>query len=186
MLIIRGMKKTFLIIGMLLSFPAFAKVEVHFTPSKACEESIIDLINNSNKTIDAAVYSINNTHIVSALKKAHNRGVRLRILTDKLQASSKSSKVLDLYEFGINIKVNSKFKIEHNKFAIFDHSSVSTGSFNWTNPASAKNSENCVFLIKDKHTVNAYQQRFENLWLINSKTKSDNWFERKLYQRQNL
>lgn len=174
------MKKIFLTIFLLFTTPAFAELEVYFTPSRTCEDSIVNLIRLSQKTVDAAVYSINNDQIVSALKEAHNRGVHLRILTDKLQAGSKSSKVLDLYRYGINIKVNTKFKIEHNKFAVFDGTKLSTGSFNWTNPASEKNSENCLFITKDEQVVASYEKRFNELWNLNSDIKSDNWFERKL------
>ena len=174
------MKKIVLMLIIFLIKPVCAEMEVYFTPSSACEDSIVSLIKQSQKTIDIAVYSINNDQIVSALKEAHNRGVSLRILTDRLQASSKNSKVLDLYQYGINIKVNSKYKIEHNKFAVFDGFTVSTGSFNWTNPASQKNSENCLFVTRDIKTVVAYAQRFNELWGLNSDIKSHNWFERKL------
>ena len=78
-----------------------------------CEKTIVEFIDNSKETIDVAIYSINNDKIVEVLKKAHHQGVKLRILTDKLQASSKSSKVIDLYKGGVNICVNSIHKIEH-------------------------------------------------------------------------
>ena len=173
------MKKIFLLIVVFVCFPVYAKVEVHFTPSTRCEDSIVGLINSSGKTIDIAVYSINNNQIVNALKNAHNRGVKLRILTDKLQASSKYSKAVDLYLYGIDIKVNSKYKIEHNKFAIFDGNKISTGSFNWTESASLKNSENCVFVTQDKKTIDAYKKRFNELWRLNTSKKSRRWFNRK-------
>ena len=156
-----------------------AKVEVSFTPSKSCENSIVSLINKSRYKIDIAVYSINNDQIVRALKKAHDRGVKIRILTDRLQAAGKSSKVLDLYRYGINIRVHSKNKIEHNKFAVFDEKTATTGSYNWTNPASVKNSENCLFLTDNKDIIEKYNNRFKYLWQINTKFASDKWFERK-------
>ena len=175
------MKKILFVIALIIfvCLPCSAKVDVKFTPSTDCEDSIIGYINNSVNTIDIAVYSINNEKIVSALKQAHDRGVKLRILTDKLQASAKSSKVIDLYKYGINIRVNSKHKIEHNKFAIYDRRVASTGSFNWTNPATDKNSENCLFLIQDEAAVSKYCKRFEQLWSMNSQQKSDNWFKNK-------
>lgn len=174
------MKKVLFVIILLifLSFPCFARIDVKFTPSKQCEKTIVEFIDNSQETIDAAVYSINNDKIVEALKKAHHRGVKLRILTDKLQASSKSSKVIDLYKDGVNIRVNSRHKIEHNKFAVYDQKIASTGSFNWTNPASNKNSENCLFLEGNLNIINKYIVRFEQLWKENTKTKSDKWFEK--------
>lgn len=156
--------------------PCNAKVNIQFTPSRKCENSIITFIEKAKKSIDIAVYSINNNKIVETLKKAHDRGVKIRILTDRLQASGKSSKVIELYQYGINIRVHSKYKIEHNKFAIYDGKAASTGSYNWTNPASDKNSENCVFLTQDKNSVEDYQNRFDYLWSINTKKKSEKWF----------
>lgn len=135
---------------------------------------------NSKISIDAAVYAINNDEIVKALKKASRRGVKIRILTDRFQASNRSSKVRELHDCGINIRVHSKYKIEHNKFAVFDGKIASSGSYNWTNPATSKNSENCIFFNRNKEAVKEYLDRFEYLWKINTKKKSDEWFERKI------
>ena len=115
------MHKGFIISLLLLwqAYPSYAGMSVFFTPSDKCEISIIGEINKAEENIDAAVYAINNQDIVDALKDAHRRGVKIRILTDRLQASQKKSKVRELHDFGINIRVNSKHKIEHNKFAVF-------------------------------------------------------------------
>lgn len=156
--------------------PAQSKVEVRFTPSHKCENKIVQLIDESQKTIDAAVYSINNSQIVDALLKAEKRGVKVRILTDRLQAAGKSSKVRFMHRRGLNIRVHSKNKIEHNKFAVFDGNKATTGSYNWTNPASEKNSENCVFFIRNKGAVQSYQTHFDYLWRINTRQKSEEWF----------
>ncbi|MBP5534560.1 MAG: hypothetical protein J6Y03_03540 [Alphaproteobacteria bacterium] len=172
------MKKVLLCLLLLFSTTAFGKIEVYFSPSTDCEDKLVDLINNSTETIDVAVYSINNDNIVNALKKAQDRGVRMRVLTDRTQASGKSSKVRELYDSGVNIKVHSKHKIEHNKFAIFDGKMASTGSYNWTNPASNKNSENCVFFIEEQEVIAKYQERFDYLWEINTKNASDTWFNK--------
>ena len=175
------MRKTILLLYLLsghVTSTAFAATTVAFTPSSECESMIIEQINKAQLSIDAAVYTINNPNIVTALLNAHKRRVKVRILTDKLQAANKYSLVPLMYKNGLNIKVNSKYKIEHNKFAVFDYSSVITGSFNWTNAASQKNSENCLLITDEPQTLNAYQTRFEHLWLVNLKSKSDNWFEK--------
>ena len=151
-------------------------MKAFFSPSLNCENNIVRRIDKAQKSIDAAVYSINNKDIVKALKRAHDRGVKIRILTDRLQAGKRTSKVIELHDYGIKIRVNSKHKIEHNKFAIYDTKVASTGSFNWTNSATNKNSENCLFLIQDEISVGKYRERFEKLWNLNSKQKSDNWF----------
>ena len=121
--------------------------KVAFSPSKECENTIISLIKHSEK-IDIVVFDINNNNIVEALQKAEKQGKKIRILTDKRQAATNASKVIDLYKAGINIRVNSKNKIEHNKFAVFDNKYVITGSYNWTNPASERNSENCLLSVE--------------------------------------
>ena len=157
---------------------ACAQTDVFFSPSKKCENTLVDFINNAQESIDVAVYSINNTNLVKALKQAHDRGIKIRILTDRLQAAGKSSKVPELYAYGMNVRVHSKFKIEHNKFAIFDGKKASTGSYNWTNPASDKNSENCVFFTDNMAVVSDYQKRFDYLWQINTKKASDDWFSK--------
>ena len=179
-----AMKKVFVLfimVGLFWFLPLRAEIEIAFTPSDECENRIVNLINNSEQSIDVAVYSINNTDIVEALKSAHDRKINLRILTDKLQAAGKHSKVMELYKYGVNIRVHSKNKIEHNKFAIFDGNVVSTGSYNWTNAASDKNSENCLFLIKEPDNINKYQKRFEELWSVNSEEKSKRWFEKRIH-----
>ena len=114
------MVRILLIALLFLSISAKAEVEVHFSPSKECENGLVKRIGEAEEYIDAAVYSINNKSIVNALKQAHDRGIQIRILTDRLQAAGNSSAVKDLRSYGINIRVHTKNKIEHNKFAIFD------------------------------------------------------------------
>lgn len=159
---------------------AEAKMEVLFTPSSQCENRIEELIDKAKFRVDIVVYAINNDKLVEAIERAHARGVKIRILTDRLQAAGKSSQVLRLYKNGINIRVHSVNKIEHNKFAIYDGNKASTGSYNWTNPASRKNSENCLFIVSNKNTIQDYQNRFNYLWQINKKSKSDKWFAKRL------
>lgn len=148
---------------------------VFFSPGLDCENNIIQNINDSNETIDAAVYAITNDEIVAALKNAHDRGVKIRILTDKTQATNKKSLVREIRDYGINIRVHTKHRIEHNKFAIYDGARLSTGSYNWTRNASANNSENCIFLDPGDPAINDYQRRFNQLWQINTETKSSEW-----------
>lgn len=161
----------------LASFDTNAGIFVSFSPHGNCEQMIVNKINSAQKNIDAAVYSINNDNIVQALINARRRGVKIRILTDRFQAKGKSSKVKYLYDNDINIRVHSYFKIEHNKFAIYDGVQGSTGSFNWTNPAEKKNSENCIFFDNVDGIVDKYTNRFEYLWIKNTKKYSDAWIE---------
>lgn len=148
--------------------------EVYFSPSNDCENHIVENIQNSKKTIDIAVYAINNDKIVNALIEANKKSdIKIRILSDSIQAAGKSSKIPQLYKSGLNIKIHSVNKIMHNKFAIFDKDHAVNGSYNWTNPASVANNENCVFFdAKEDNIIKKYDEEFERLWIINSIEKS--------------
>lgn len=135
-------------------------IRVFFTPSTECERNIVQEIEKAHK-IRAAVYSITNQSIYNALVKAHNRGVDIKIVTDRTQSKGKGSLVGNLKKAGIPVLTNHKHKIEHNKFAVFDDSMVVTGSYNWTTNASKYNSENCVFFDQ---MADKYSHRFEYLW----------------------
>lgn len=87
------LKKVFLFLFVLVAFGVKAENLVYFSPKGNCEKMIVNRINSAEKTIDAAVYSINNDNIVNALIEAKKRGVKVRILTDKIQAKGISSKV---------------------------------------------------------------------------------------------
>lgn len=152
---------------LLCNITAFATVEVYFSPSTECEDRIVKAIEESRTEIMAAVYSVNNRKIAQALQAAKGRGVKVRLLTDAVQAASHSSLALPLLAQGLDVRLHSKFKIEHNKFGIYDGKLVSTGSFNWTGPAARSNSENCVFL-DDSATLAKFKERFEFLWNKNT------------------
>ncbi len=154
---------TILTLAATVAFPT----EVYFSPSPDCENRIVRSIDESKAEILAAVYSINNRKIIDALESAKKRGVKIRILTDYIQATQKNSGVAAMIQAGLDVRVHSKFKLEHNKFGIYDGKLVSTGSFNWTGPASRSNSENCIFLA-EAEIAGKYRERFEFLWLKNS------------------
>ena len=158
-----------------ISFLALSRMilgaEVYFSPSTECEDRIVKAIHESKQEIVVAVYSLNNRKIADSLREAKKRGVKIEILTDSIQAAQKSSLALPLLNEGFNLKLHSKYKIEHNKFAVFDNSLVETGSFNWTGPASRSNSENCIFL-NETEVVKKYRERFTFLWEKNSKEAS--------------
>lgn len=101
----------------------------------------------SQYSIDIAVYSISDSEIYNALLRAKDRGIKIRIVTDRLQVSQ-SQTVKDLYNAGFDIKISNGFNngMMHNKYAIFDGQYVITGSFNWSNNAENYNWENAIIL----------------------------------------
>lgn len=157
----------------------FCKTAAYFSPGLDCETQVINLIENAQKTIDVAIYTLTNEPIVEALENAYKRGVQVRILTDRLQAANKYAKAVYLHQKGIDIRVHTKHRIEHNKFMVVDGQKMITGSYNWTDSATWKNSENCLVLWEEPKTIERYQKRFEYLWELNTRQKSDQWFKNK-------
>jgi phosphatidylserine/phosphatidylglycerophosphate/cardiolipin synthase-like enzyme len=158
---------------------ADAKTDVHFSKHGGCEKRVVGLIAHSKEFIDVAMYSLNNKKIIDALEKAKNNGVKIRILVDRLQGTGVNKKVtLALKHEGFDIRIHSKNKIQHNKFAIFDGKSIITGSFNWTESAENANEENCITLSAKK-VVATYEDRFDKyLWVVNTEEKSQKAFEK--------
>lgn len=157
-------------------------VEVFFSPGSDCEKQIVDSINGAQKEIVAAVYSLNNKNIVESLKRAHQRKVAVRILTNRLQASNRASKTTELWQAKLPIRVHSVHRIEHNKFGVFDEKKAITGSFNWTNAAQNVNSENCVVLTEE-NAVQAFHNRFEHLWQVNAESQSTPFIKKLISKR---
>lgn len=142
-------------------------VEVFFTPSLECEDRIVKAINQSKTEIVAVVNSLSNARIVNALKRAKRRGVSVQILTDRAQAASARSRVLELVQNHVDLKLHSRHSGEQNRFAIFDGKLAVSGSYNWTQASTLNHSENCL-ILPEATAVAAYKKRFRDLWHQNS------------------
>jgi phosphatidylserine/phosphatidylglycerophosphate/cardiolipin synthase-like enzyme len=142
--------------------PTVSWKKVYFTPGPDCENNIISRLSNA-KTIDIAVYSITNENIVNAIIAAHKRGAKVRVMTDKVQAAGRHSRVKELIDAGVPVRFNVGHRLMHNKFAIFDGREMKTGSFNWTHSATHKNSEDCMFFRQEG---SVYSDRYEYLWKL--------------------
>lgn len=174
MLLLQKKLQTIIFSIVLLFFAntAYARdIEVYFTPSDAPIEKIINLINNSKKSIDVAMYSFTSRPLAQSLINAKKRGVKVRVLLDGEwnNPKNKFSKFAYLIKNGLDIrfakahKYYDRYGIMHNKFAIFDDKIVETGSLNWTAQAPKANDEN-VLIIDRIDIANVYKKQFEELW----------------------
>lgn len=171
----------------LISFLCFgfstAYAESIVLQEEECEKKLIELIETSKKYIDVSVYSINNKKLVDALIAAHQRGIKIRVLTDKIQAAGKSSRIWEIIAAKIPLRVHTHKRIMHTKVAIYDGLSVSSGSFNWTEPAVHKNEEVCDIFINEPQYASQHQKLFDQRWIANSQEKSDQWLAKKQKER---
>ncbi|HNU60722.1 MAG TPA: phospholipase D family protein [Methanofastidiosum sp.] len=151
-----------LIFVLLLNTTLASKLDVCFTPPSGCSEKIIEEINNSKASIYVQAYGFTSKKIADSLINAHLRGVKVQVILDRSNMSKKGySKLMDLKEAGIDISLDIVPGIAHNKVMIIDEKKVITGSFNFTEAADKRNSEN-VIIIEDKETVKQYLNNWYN------------------------
>jgi phosphatidylserine/phosphatidylglycerophosphate/cardiolipin synthase-like enzyme len=148
-----------------------AHIVVLFSPTSvtgaSIRDEIIRRIDATTRTLDVAMYTFNEPSLSEALIRAKGRGVALRVILDTAQAHQTNSQSDTLAAAGIPLKLMKGIRangIMHHKMAIYDGSTVQTGSFNWTDNASCCSWENAVFLT-DQPIVTRYQQEFERMWV---------------------
>ena len=128
------------------------------------EQAILDLINGATQTIDYCVYNTSRTFIVNALKAAHQRGVRVRVLTDNQTWNG----ALDPPPPFPVFYGSPGDGIMHNKFIVVDadlpdKAAVLTGSMNFTNNNLFEDYNN-VLIVHDQALAQAYTTEFEEMW----------------------
>jgi phosphatidylserine/phosphatidylglycerophosphate/cardiolipin synthase-like enzyme len=129
---------------------------------------LVNVINSANSTLDIAIYSLTEEDIVNAIAAAETRGVSVRILTDKSESKTASqSNALDsLKADGIPIKINSHSGLMHMKVTIADNSTVTTGSYNYSNEATYENDEVLV-IIHSPSIAQVWDNEFQSMWTDN-------------------
>lgn len=138
-------------------------VEVCFSPGGDAEKAVVGEIDRANRAIDVAVYSLTSGEIASALVRARERGVAVRVVLDKNGQAVEASKTGLLSSGDVWVKTYSGDGLMHNRFAVVDGEAVITGSFDWTAAAEEKNQEN-LLVIRDTGISDIFKEKFEEYW----------------------
>lgn len=141
------------LLTLLLSVYAFGYDKVYFLPesSTKTEKRIINILKNSNSTIDIAMYNFTHKKFYKAIKKAIKNGVKVTIIYNKTKL--KFDKKINL------IKTKRK---QHIKLAIIDDKYVIYGSANWKKESFGENYE-IVNITDDKIRVKKFIKIYEQL-----------------------
>ena len=108
-------------------------------------------IDAASKTLDVCVFTITCNEIADAdaVARAHERGVKVRVISDDEQAHSTGSDLPSNRDAGIPVRTDAASTHMHHKFAIVDGATyLINGSFNWTRQAVLGNQENVVIARK--------------------------------------
>ncbi|HZV44360.1 MAG TPA: phospholipase D-like domain-containing protein, partial [Saprospiraceae bacterium] len=125
--------------------------------------NVISLIDQVSQTLDIAVYNAGSTLIIEAIKRAVNRGVQVRYITDDETSNTVLAGITSfpiLYRSGDGIM--------HNKFMIGDADNPTaawlwTGSTNWT-IGQLSSDPNHAYFIRDQALALNYKREFDEIW----------------------
>lgn len=146
-------------------------VEVGFSPEGSAEALVLKVIGTAKQTIRLSGYSFTSPRIVRALVEAQRNGVDVKVVLDhkentSMDHSGKARAAMNLLvEAGITVRTNARYAIHHDKFIVVDSAHVETGSFNYTDAAARRNSENALVIWDDPELAATYlshwQSRFD-------------------------
>lgn len=139
------------------------KSSAYFSPGDDCLNRIRRLISEARYSLDICVFTITDNRIVERIIEAHNRGIKVRIISDNDKSFDLGSDMDRLEKTGIPCRFDATDAHMHHKYAIADGKTLLNGSFNWTRSASNPNNEN-ILVTNDPKLLDLYKVSFENLW----------------------
>lgn len=142
-----------------------AEHEVYFSPGDECAEAIISQLDSARSTLKICVFTISDNRLSTAILRAFQRGVHVRIISDNDKAYDDGSDIEKLARGGVDVRIDRSSHHMHHKFAIIDKQRVMTGSYNWTRSAALYNQENILITDAEK-VVEKYLLEFKRLWGI--------------------
>lgn len=139
------------------------KISIYFSPYDRASEKIIPIIDNARKYIYVPAYLITHQGITSALIRAKQRNIDVKIIIDTNSTSTRNTKYLMLRQNKIPVKTENYAGKLHSKSMIIDDKYVITGSMNFSNSGENKNDEN-VLIIENPKLAKEYKEFFTYLW----------------------
>jgi len=150
-----------LLLSLLVSTQLNARpIETCFSPSQQCAPKLISLISSAQHSLSIAIYNITNMQLTDAIIAVHQRGVPVKVVADRGQASFNITKLVNA---GVPLKYGNQVGIMHHKFVVIDSSILETGSYNYSYAAESKNQENQVY-VYDLDVIASFSNQFSQMW----------------------
>ena len=130
-----------------------------FGPEDPMVETVVSVLSGARRSVDVAMFTITDDRISEALLAAHQRGVRVRIVSDGAKAHDPGSDAWSLDRAGVPLRLDPSPDHMHHKFAVVDAAILINGSYNWTRAADDRNRENFT-LSEEPALVRRYERAF--------------------------
>jgi len=147
--------------------PSAGTLEVAFSPNEGTEHLVVKVIDSAIFQIRVLSYSFTSAPVTEALLRAKHRGVDVRIVADEKNNisedhSGKARAALSaLSTAGADVRTIRVYPIHHDKVVVVDGKTVELGSFNYSDAAAHKNSENVLVNWDNEKLAQVYLGHFE-------------------------
>lgn len=147
--------------------PATGVVEVAFSPNEGAESLVIKVIDSARTRIQALSYSFTSAPITEAMIRAKRRGVQVQLVADEKNnvsedRSGKARAALSaMVNAGIDVRTIGVYAIHHDKVLVVDGDTVQLGSFNYSDAAAHRNSENVLVNWHNPKLAQVYLTHFD-------------------------
>lgn len=140
--------------------PIDRNVSIYFSPNGGATAAVVAELDAAKDTIDVQAYSFTSAPIAKAVKDAHERGVKVRVILDRSQRTARYSSATYLLNAGVPTFIDAQHRAAHNKVMLIDGRTIITGSFNFTKAAEESNAENLLIIREDASLSAAYADNF--------------------------
>jgi phosphatidylserine/phosphatidylglycerophosphate/cardiolipin synthase-like enzyme len=146
------------------------EVEVRFTRSSVVgpqrlsggpETALIEAIDAADQSVDMAIYDLDLEAVGEALRRAHGRGVAVRLVVESDNLGVPA--IVELIAAGIPLVADGRPPLMHDKFTVIDGREVWTGSMNYTVNDAYFNDNNLVRL-RDTAAAEAFAAEFDEMF----------------------
>jgi len=144
--------------------------EVGFSPEGSAAALVDHAIDSAQRSIRVSAYSFTSPDVVRHLLQAKRRGVEVAVVVDEKNnlsedRSGKAHAALNLLvNASIPVRTVSVYPIHHDKVVIVDGATVQTGSFNYSQAAASRNSENALVLWNCPGVARDYLAHWQTRW----------------------
>ena len=151
---------------------AAGTLEVAFSPKQGAEALVLKAIDSARSSIKVMAYSFTSSKVTAALLRAQKRGVAVSLVADeehnlKSGASPKARAAFSALSLaGAQVRVISAFAIHHDKVLIVDDLHVQLGSYNYSESAATRNSENVLVNWNNPALAAVYADHFAKNWAL--------------------
>ncbi len=129
---------------------------------------LLALIEAANRTIHVACFELKLPQLADALIAAHQRGVEVLVVTDNEHGiEGNHDDGIDIFDrmidAGIPVHDDDRGGLMHDKFWIFDSTTVWTGSTNTTVNGVFRNNNNVV-IVRSRAIAAMFEREFDEMW----------------------